>query len=145
MFYNGIQLHIGFFDTNGSVNGHRKLELLPSLCEEVDELCKLQFPKGGLKKFDKEPFPAFPKVKGEGQGPECTHLVYTSQALAHFSMSSAAVAQRVFIRPSIVLPSGATCLGSIIFLNLGVYRLGRYAGRQELQRTEEELPSCLSF
>ena len=55
---NRIQLQIGRINTNGSMDGQRKLEFIPSLCEDADELEKSPFPDGPGKDFDEDLFPA---------------------------------------------------------------------------------------
>jgi hypothetical protein len=57
-----IQLEVGRVNTDGGVDGQRKLKFFPSLGKDPDELDKPPFPNGARKNFDEDLFPAITRL-----------------------------------------------------------------------------------
>lgn len=59
---NSVQLEVGCVNTDGGMDGQRKLEFVPSLGKDSNELKKPPFPNGARKYFDEDLFPETTKL-----------------------------------------------------------------------------------
>ena len=143
---NSIQLQISRINTNGDMDGQRKLEFFPSLCEDADELEKSPFPDRPGKDFDEDLFPDTPRSGYEKPKSGVRSLeVRVTSVRTHINVIRNGLAEPLHSAlDCLTVRRGLSGIGHISQPRNWTVRGIRVLDKN-VKRTAREPPSCLSF